>query len=96
MKNLVLISIFMVALTGCADLTTTQQRVLTAGAVGVAGGAVVGAIAGEAALGALTGAGAGALSGYLWDQHKKSEHRAYLRGYQQGKNPPRTKTYPYR
>jgi Glycine-zipper domain len=49
----------LVAMSGCADITETQQRTLMGGAAGAAGGAVIGAIAGNAGLGAAIGAGAG-------------------------------------
>ena len=62
---------------GCAGMNDTQQRTLTGGAGGAAGGAIIGALAGNAGLGALIGAGVGAGGGYLYDQHKQSEHRAY-------------------
>ena len=69
---------------GCADLNSTQQRTLTGGVGGAAGGAVIGAIAGNAALGAVIGAGVGAAGGYVYDQHKKTEQRAYERGRSEG------------
>src|SRR4051794_16580890 len=75
----------LIGLGGCADLNSTQQRTLTGGVGGAAGGAVIGAIAGNAALGAVIGAGVGAAGGYLYDQHKKTEGRAYQRGYNQGR-----------
>jgi hypothetical protein len=81
-----LVLILGLALTaGCADMTTTQQRTLSGAAVGTAGGALIGAIAGDAALGAVIGAAAGAGGGYIWDQHKQAEQRAYERGVQEGK-----------
>jgi osmotically inducible lipoprotein OsmB len=74
---------------GCAGMNDTQQRTLTGGAGGAAGGAIIGALAGNAGLGALIGAGVGAGGGYLYDQHKQGEQRAYSQGYQQG----RSRTY---
>ena len=76
---------FAFGLAGCADLNATQQRTLTGGVGGAAGGAVIGAIAGNAGVGALIGAGAGAAGGYLYDQHKKGEERAYQRGVSAGR-----------
>ena len=49
----------LVALTGCADMTGTQQRTVTGGAAGAAGGTLIGAIAGNA--------GRGRRSGGPWD-----------------------------
>jgi hypothetical protein len=46
---------------------------------------VIGAIAGNAGMGALIGAGVGAAGGYLYDQHKQAEERAYQRGVQAGR-----------
>jgi osmotically inducible lipoprotein OsmB len=51
---------------GCSGLTPTQQRVLTGGALGAAGGAVVGGLAGGSpATGAVIGGAAGAVGGAL-------------------------------
>ncbi|HEY1983583.1 MAG TPA: glycine zipper family protein [Xanthobacteraceae bacterium] len=73
-------------LIGCSDMTATQQRTLSGGTIGAAGGAVLGAIGGNAGLGAVAGAGAGLIGGYLYDQHKKTEDAAYQRGVQAGKS----------
>jgi hypothetical protein len=85
-KTLLLPALLALGLAGCADLNSTQQRTLTGGAAGAAGGALIGAIAGNAGLGALVGGVAGAGGGYLYDQHKQSEQRAYSQGYQQGRS----------
>src|SRR5919108_5979548 len=62
--------IFVVALlatAGCANMTPRQQRALSGGAIGAAGGAALGAITGGSpALGAVIGGAAGATSGYFW------------------------------
>jgi hypothetical protein len=51
---------------GCANMTPTQQRALSGGAIGAAGGAALGAITGgSAALGAVVGGAAGAVGGAL-------------------------------
>lgn len=51
---------------GCAGMTPTQQRALSGGAIGAAGGAALTAIAGgNAAVGAALGGAAGALTGVL-------------------------------
>jgi hypothetical protein len=55
--------------TGCANMTQQQQRVLSGGAIGAGAGAALGAIAGGSiAVPAAIGAGAGALGGYIYDQ----------------------------
>ena len=72
------------ALSGCSNLSETEQRTLTGGAAGAAGGAIIGAIAGNAGLGAAIGGGAGLAGGYIYDQHKKSQQNAYTQGYAAG------------
>jgi hypothetical protein len=74
------------ALTSCANMSPTQQRVLSGGAMGAAGGAVIGAIAGNAGMGAAIGAGVGILGGVAVDQHEKSKQRAYDEGYRAGRS----------
>ncbi len=57
--------------TGCANMTHQQQRVLSGGAIGAGAGAALGVIAGGSVLvPAAIGAGAGALGGYIYDQSK--------------------------
>jgi osmotically inducible lipoprotein OsmB len=51
---------------GCANMTPRQQRALSGGAIGAAGGAALGAITGGSpALGAAVGGAAGAVTGAL-------------------------------
>lgn len=51
---------------GCSNLSKTEQRTLTGGAIGAASGAVITAIAGGSlVVGTLIGAGAGAVLGAL-------------------------------
>ncbi|MBM4275705.1 MAG: hypothetical protein FJ134_14770 [Deltaproteobacteria bacterium] len=57
---------------GCAGMSSTEQRVLSGGAMGAGGGALIGAVAGSAAIGAAAGGGAGLLGGYVYDQYQKS------------------------
>lgn len=86
LKGMMLITVVAFgALGGCAGLSETEQRTLTGGAAGAAGGAVIGAIAGNTALGMVIGGAAGVAGGYIWDQHKKTEERAYQRGVEDGK-----------
>ena len=75
-----------IAAAGCSGMSTTQQRVLSGGAIGAGGGAVIGAIAGNAGIGAAAGAGAGLLGGYLYDSYEKSKEASYREGYQAGKS----------
>ena len=57
---------------GCAGMSSTEQRVLSGGAIGATGGAIIGAVAGSAAIGAAAGGGAGLLGGYVYDRYQKS------------------------
>ncbi len=77
---------------GCSNMSATQQRTLSGGAIGAAGGAAIGAMAGNAGLGAAAGAGAGLLGGYLYDQYEKSKESSYQKGYQAGATSQRKKS----
>jgi len=72
------------AVAGCAGMSDTEQRTLTGGAIGTAAGVAVGAITGEWAW-AAGGAAIGAAAGYIYDQQKQKEKRAYDQGVQEGK-----------
>jgi hypothetical protein len=72
-----------VALSGCAGMSQTEQRVMSGTAIGTAGGVVVGAITGDWAW-AAAGAAVGAAGGYLVDQQKKREQQAYEQGVRTG------------
>ena len=68
MKHIVALTLVVAifALMGCANMTPTQQRALSGGAIGAAGGAALGAITGGSpALGAAVGGGVGAAAGVL-------------------------------
>lgn len=74
MKKLFLILPVCAALTmtGCSNMSTTQQRELSGGAIGAAAGAGITAIAGGNPIwGAIGGAAAGVLGGYLYDKNQK-------------------------
>jgi hypothetical protein len=65
-------ALLLTATFGCAGMTQTQQRTLSGGAIGAAGGAGIAAIAGgNAATGALVGGAAGALTGYIVGEKNK-------------------------
>jgi len=66
----------------CADMSDTQRRTATGAAIG---GVAAGALSGEWGW-AAAGAAVGAASGYLYDQHKKSEENAYQRGLNDGRS----------
>ena len=76
MKSLVCLLLLVALLVGgCSGMSTTQQRVLSGGAVGAGSGALIGWAAGCAGCGAAIGAGAGAVGGYVYDQYEKSQGR---------------------
>ena len=59
----------MLVLGACANMTPTQQRALSGGAIGATGGAVLGALTGgSAAAGAAIGGAAGVATGLLLPQ----------------------------
>jgi osmotically inducible lipoprotein OsmB len=63
-----LLVISVVLMAGCANMTPTQQRALSGGAIGAAGGAAVGAIVGGSpALGAAVGGAVGVAAGAFWE-----------------------------
>ena len=61
------------ALGGCSNMSNTQQRTLSAGAIGAAAGAGIALIAdGNPIWGALGGAAVGAIGTYVYDKHQQS------------------------
>ncbi len=62
----ILLAIISLTASGCANMTPTQQRALSGGAIGAAAGAGLGAIAGNATIGAAIGGPAGLAAGALW------------------------------
>jgi hypothetical protein len=61
-------------LTGCSNMSTTQQRELSGGAIGAAAGAGITAIAGGNPIwGAIGGAAVGVLGGYVYDKHEQGQ-----------------------
>ena len=71
-KTVILIVVLAVALGGCSGMSSTQQRMLSGGAIGASSGALIGWAAGSPAAGAAIGGGAGVLGGFLYDQYEKS------------------------
>jgi osmotically inducible lipoprotein OsmB len=65
MKKLPVLLLCLVLLAGCDHLSRQQQRALSGGAIGAAGGAVVGVLTGGIVTGALIGAAGGAAVGAL-------------------------------
>ncbi len=71
-KAVILIVVLALALGGCSGMSSTQQRMLSGGAMGASSGALIGWAAGSPAAGAAIGGGAGVLGGFLYDQYQKS------------------------
>ena len=65
-------------LAGCASMSDTEKRTATGAAIG---GAAAGIISGDWGW-AAAGAAVGAAGGYLYDQNKKNEQKAYEKGVQ--------------
>ncbi len=84
MKWVVIVTVFLFVVTGCAGLSDTQQRTGTGAVAGAAAGAAIGSLYGNAGWGAAIGAAVGGAGGYLYDQHVKSKDKAYQDGYQAG------------
>ncbi|MDZ7698962.1 MAG: glycine zipper domain-containing protein [Deltaproteobacteria bacterium] len=81
-----LIVVSCLAIGGCAGMSETEQRALSGGALGAAGGAIIGAIAGDAGLGVAIGGAVGAGGGYLYGKHREAEQNAYREGYEAGRS----------
>jgi hypothetical protein len=88
MKKIVIVAFaaLFINITGCADLSATQQRTMTGGLGGAAAGAAIGAIAGNAGMGALIGGAAGSAGGFLYGRSKDAQERAFQEGVRQGQN----------
>ena len=72
--NLVLMAVLVVSVTGCANMSSGEQRTLSGAGIGAAAGALIGELAvGRPLAGAAWGAAAGAAGGYLYDRHEKSQ-----------------------
>lgn len=74
LASLIAFSLATAGVTGCANMTPAQQRALSTGAVGAAGGALIGAAAGNAGAGAAIGGAAGAAGGYLYQKNQDSKN----------------------
>ena len=75
MKKTLAIMVIALAISGCAGMSPTEQRVLSGGAMGAAGGSLIGLAVGSPAVGAAVGGGAGLLGGLAYDQYQKSQGR---------------------
>jgi len=63
----------LVFLGGCADMSSRQQAALSGGAIGAAGGAVIGNQFGNPVTGAVIGGAVGAGTGLFINRHNGSE-----------------------
>ena len=79
-------TIFFNNITGCADMSATQQRTVTGGLGGAAAGAAIGAMAGNAGMGALIGGAAGSTGGFLYGRSRDAQDRAFQEGLRQGQS----------
>jgi hypothetical protein len=63
----------LLVLSGCANMSNTEQRILSGGVIGAATGAAVGAVTGGLGVGAgaAIGAAVGAAGGYVYDKVKE-------------------------
>lgn len=71
-KRIAAVVLVLALTTGCAGMSTRQQRALSGGAIGAAGGAALGAIAGSPTTGAIVGGAVGTATGALWEDLRKS------------------------
>lgn len=74
MRKLILAGVgtVMVLASGCADMSSTQQRTLSGAAIGTAAGYALGAMTGMSkGTGMAVGAAAGAAGGYIYDKYKE-------------------------
>ena len=73
-RSLVLACCLVSGLTGCANMSSGEQRTLSGAGIGAAAGALVGELAvGRPMAGAALGAAAGAAGGWLYNRHEESQ-----------------------
>jgi phage tail tape-measure protein len=79
-KTLAIITIGVLAATGCANMSETQQRTAIGTGVGAVAGAALGSALGKSGgatrTGALVGAAAGGIGTYIWSQRMEEQKRA--------------------
>jgi osmotically inducible lipoprotein OsmB len=69
-----LVMVFLSTMIGCAGMSDQQQRTMSGGVIGAAGGAGIAAIAGgNVGVGAAVGVVAGGLTGYIIGEKKKQQ-----------------------
>jgi len=73
-RNMLLACCLVAGLTGCANMSSGEQRTLSGAAIGTAAGALIGGLAtGRPMTGAAIGAATGAAGGWLYDRHERSQ-----------------------
>lgn len=73
-RNLVLVCCLVIGFTGCANMSSGEQRTMSGAAIGAAAGALVlGLATGRPLRGAAVGAAAGAAGGWLYNRHEQSQ-----------------------
>jgi osmotically inducible lipoprotein OsmB len=83
MKKIIAITAATLAIAGCSNMSTTEQRTLSGASIGaVAGGVGAAIFHGNPIWGAV----GGAASGYVYDAYKKDQASEYNAGYNAGKN----------
>ncbi len=86
MKKIIAITTATLAIAGCSNMSNTEQRTVSGGAIGATAGAIGTAIFhGNPIWGAVGGAAVGAASGYIYDAYKKEQASEYNSGYNAGK-----------
>jgi osmotically inducible lipoprotein OsmB len=70
-----MVAIVVLFLAGCAGMSPREQRMLSGGAIGATGGAIIGAATGSAATGAAIGGAAGVVGGLVVDEMDRSRYR---------------------
>jgi osmotically inducible lipoprotein OsmB len=70
-----LVAFVVMLLAGCAGMSPREQRMLSGGAIGATGGAIIGGATGSAATGAAIGGAAGVVGGLVVDEMDRRGHR---------------------
>lgn len=73
LKKIGAVSLMLFGLAACSNMNDSQQRTLSGGAIGAAGGAVVGALTGSWVAGALIGGAGGAAVGAITSENNKKK-----------------------
>ena len=73
-SNLVVAFCLVSGLTGCANMSSGEQRTLSGAGIGAAAGALIGELAvGRPMAGAALGAAVGGAGGYLYNRHEEAK-----------------------